>query len=326
MRTGLLVVLGCAVASVGCAAQQKAVEESASGMAVEIRASGDSALEVMIGGKPFTTYHNSKDEKKPYLWPVLGEDGVPLTRAWPMGESEGKKDHPHHKSLWTAYGDCNDADCWGEGGNSGRQVSGEVTSGQGDGFGWIKADNTWVNSEDKPVLNESREYRFYPGEPACRIVDVTVTFTAADGDVLFEDTKEGGIVAVRVREQIQADQGGTITNAEGLHGERECWGKPSRWCDYSGEFEDGKVRGIAVFDHPSNLRHPSRWHVRNYGLMGANCFGLSYFTKNEDEQLNGDYTLKAGETLTFQYRVVAHSGTAEEAKLNDLYADYAAGK
>lgn len=326
MRTCSFVAFGFLVACVGCAAQLDAAQGDEAGQAVQIRPSGEDVLEVVIGGKPFTSYHYSNDNKKPFLWPVLGEDGVALTRAWPMGESEGKTDHPHHKSLWTAYGDCNGADCWGEGGESGRQVSGEVTSGEGEGFGWIKADNTWVDAEAKSVLNESREYRFYPGKPACRIVDVTVTFTAAEGDVVFKDTKEGGIVSLRIRDQIRADKGGTITNAEGGHGEKECWGKPSPWCDYSGPFEDGKVRGIAVFDHPSNLRHPSRWHVRNYGLMGANCFGLSYFTKSEAEQLNGDYTLKAGETLTFKYRVVAHSGTAEEAKLNDLYAKYAAGK
>ncbi len=331
MRTCSLVALGFLVACVGCAAQLNAAQGNAAGQGVQIRPGGEAdTLEVVIGGKSFTTYHSSNDNKKPFLWPVLGENGVPLTRAYPMGESEidkfariKKDDHPHHKSLWTAYGDCNGADCWGEGGGSGRQESGKVESDVGDGFGWIKAGNTWFDGDGKPVLEETREYRFYAGKPACRIFDVTVSFIPSDGDVLFKDTKEGGIVSLRVRDQIRADQGGTITNAEGKHGERGCWGKPSPWCDYSGEFDDGKVRGIAVFDHPSNLRHPTRWHVRNYGLMGANCFGLSHFTKNEPEKLNGDYTLKAGEILTFKYRVVVHSGTAEQAKLNNLYAEYA---
>lgn len=299
------------------------VFDDASPAIVQIRAgAGADTLEVYIDDVHFTTYYHSNDNRKPFLWPVLSEGGVPVTRAWPMGESEDKDDHPHHKSLWTAYGDVNKADCWGEGSNAGYQLSGEVTYGSGDAYGWIAAQNTWTDGEKKPVVDESREYRFYAGKPSARLFDVVVTFTARYGDVKFGDTKEGGIVAVRVRDQIRADRGGVITNAEGLSGERATWGVASAWCDYSGEIEGAGQHGITVFDHPDNLRHPSRWHVRNYGLMGANCFGLSYFTKGKGD-LNGDYELKDGETLTFRYRVYVHSGDVEKAKVADRYADYA---
>ncbi|MCP4640323.1 MAG: hypothetical protein GY851_07825 [bacterium] len=281
------------------------------------------ALDVFIGGQHFTTYHYSNENKKPFLWPVLGEDGVPVTRSWPMGEAEDKTDHPHHKSLWSAYGDLNGVDCWGEGSKSGSQVSGKPEFGSGADSGWIKVSNSWRSLEGKQVLAEAREYTFHNSPANARALDVKVTFTATDGDVLFKDTKEGGIVAFRIRDQIRADRKGTITIATGAQGESKCWGKPSPWCDYSGPLEDGKVRGIAVFDHPTNLRHPSRWHVRNYGLLGANCFGLSYFTKNEDKPQNGDYTLKAGETLTFNYRVLIHSGDVNAADVAGQYAKYA---
>ena len=32
---------------------------------------------------------------------------------------------------------------------------------------------------------------------------------------------------------------------------------------------NGKEYGVAVFDHPQNPRHPTRWHVREYGLLAA---------------------------------------------------------
>lgn len=299
------------------------VFEDASPAKVQVR-KGEAVdtLEVHIDDIHFTTYHHSNENRKPFLWPVLSDGGVPITRAWPMGEAEDKTDHPHHKSLWSAYGELNNADCWGEGGNAGYQVSGDVTFGSGDAYGWIAATNTWTDTEKKPVVDESREYRFYAGNPNARLFDVMVTFTAKYGDVKFGDTKEGGIVAVRVRDQIRADRNGTITNAEGLQGERETWGVASPWCDYSGEIEGEGHHGITVFDHPGNLRHPSRWHVRNYGLMGANCFGLSYFTKGKGD-LNGDYELKNGETLTFRYRVYVHAGDVAEANVADRYADYA---
>jgi hypothetical protein len=298
------------------------VFENATPAKVQIREGEGDTLAVYIDDVHFTTYHFSNENRKPFLWPVHSGGDVPITRAWPMGEAEDKTDHPHHKSLWTAYGDVNGADCWGEGGNAGYQISGEVTHGSGDAYGWISAKNTWTDKDKNPVVDEAREYRFYAGKPDARLADVIVTFTARYGDVKFGDTKEGGILSVRVRDQIRADRNGEITNAEGLKGERETWGLPSPWCDYSGEIEGEGVHGITIFDHPENLRHPSRWHVRNYGLMGANVFGLSYFTKGK-EDMNGEYNLAEGETLTFKYRIYVHEGDVEEAKVADRYADYA---
>ncbi len=282
----------------------------------------EDVLDVVIDDVPFTAYHYSNENKKPFLWPVLGKGGVHVTRDYPMGEVQVSQDHPHHKSMWTAYGDINGADCWGEGDNSGYQVSGDVTFGSGDAYGWVHAKNVWQNHEHQPVVDEEREYKFYTGPEGARIFDLTVTFTASYGDAKFIDTKEGGIMAVRVNDFMDVDHGGTITNSEGQVGEAEAWGQPANWCDYSGAIQDSGVFGITVFDDAGNLRHPSRWHVRNYGLMGANCFGLSYFTKGKGD-LNGDYTLTNGESMTFRYRTYVHSGNVKKAKVADRYADYA---
>ena len=315
------------------------------------------ALEVLIDDVPFTTYHYNKEQRKPYLWPVLSDGTVGITRDYPMGEGLMTEDHPHQKSFWSSYGDVNGADCWDERNEkAGYEVSDEVTYGSGDGYGWIHAKNTWQSADKKPVCKEEREYRFYPGDKTARLVDLQVTFNTIDGDVKFGDTKEGGIAAFRVNDQIieretysvvdksgavlkmfddkkeadafvQEDASrklvvrpkGVITNAEGKTGMAECWGKPSPWCDYSGTIDGQGVHGVTVFDNPSNLRYPTTWHVRDYGLMGANCFGLSYFTNKEQ---NGDYIIKSGESLTFNYRVYVHRGDSKAAKVADRYADY----
>jgi hypothetical protein len=78
--------------------------------------------------------------------------------------------------------------------------------------------------------------------------------------------------------------------------------------------------GIAILDHPTNFRHPTYWHVRNYGLMTANPFGLSYFLG--DKQMDGSHTLAAGEELVFRYRVLFHTDTTGEANVADKYNDY----
>ena len=190
---------------------------------------------------------------------------------------------------------------------------------------WIKAKNTWQDKDHKPVIAEEREYRFYPGAPSARVFDVTITFTAAYGPVLWKDTKEGGIVAFRMRPgmQLPSKKGnGVITLATGEKN-AAAWGKKSPWSDYSGTIEGKGVRGIAIFDNPQNLRYPTNWHIRDYGLNGANCFGLSDFTNKKE---NGDFTLENGKSITFKYRVVVHSGTAEEANLAKLYAEYVKAK
>lgn len=274
---------------------------------------GSDELDVLINDELFTTYHYSKENKKPFLWPMLAEGGVHVTRDYPMGEAEHHADHPHHKSYWSAHGEVNGADCWGEGENSGFQVVEEVTWDSGDAVGWIRSQNVWQDKDHNPVLNETREYRFFATPSGARLFDTIVTFTAAHGDVLFGDTKEGGIAALRIRDAINEEHGGTITLATGEIGESEAWGKPSPWCDYSGALLGYGVRGMTIFDHPGNLRHPTNWHVRAYGLMGANPFGYSYFYKGQDK--NGDFTLKNGESQTFRYRTLVHSGDVEEANV-----------
>jgi hypothetical protein len=93
--------------------------------------------------------------------------------------------------------------------------------------------------------------------------------------------------------------------------------------DYSGTVEGQQV-GIAIFDNPGNPRYPTYWHARGYGLFANNIFGVSQFTKNKEA--DGSMTLKPGEQLHFRYRVVIHPGTADGAKLADLYKEYSAKK
>lgn len=289
----------------------------------------EDAVDVIIDDQHFTTYHYDSKWKKPFLWPVKGEGGVGVTRNFPMDNADTPKfaeDHPHHKSFYTAYGEVDGVDLWAEGGNSGNQVTEDVAWGSGDAFGWIKAKNSWQDKDGKHLVTEEREYRFYATPERARLFDVKVTFSNPDRDVVFTDTKEGGIVSARMAPSISY-RNANITNAHGDTGEANTWGKPSPWLDYSGDMEDVGWRGLAIFDHPDNLRHPTSWHVRTYGLMGANAFGYSYFNEKDYNQglipENGDYTIKAGEPLVMNYRVYVHSGNVDRARVADRYADYA---
>jgi len=282
---------------------------------------GEASLDVYLGGVHFTSY-NFGDVVRPYLYPLVGPDGVNMTRHYPMKEIEGEtRDHIHHRSIWTAYGDVNGVDNWlEEGEHGGTKHKGFVKIVSGPVYGEFVAEGEWVDKDGRKILEEMRRVRFYnlPGD--LRLFDYEVELIASEGDVKFGDTKEGGILSVRVATNMDVDRGGQIQNAFGGINEAETWGKPAHWCDYSGPFSDGLWRGIAVFDHPENFRHPTQWHVRNYGLMTANPFAWSYYYPHKG--MRGDYLLKSGEKLRFLYRVYIHRGDAEEADVGEHYHSF----
>ena len=280
----------------------------------------EQVIRVEIGGKPFTTYHYADDigrpYTRPYFFPVLATDGTGVT----SDQLTGGGDHPHHRSLWVAQGDVNGADQW-------SFTSKTPPKQRNLGFDKVEGDTiqqrlAWEGKEGQPILNETRTVRFFAWPDGTRGMDFTLAFTPVDGDVTFGDTKEAGLVAVRVAKSIAAKP--MLTNSAGGAGEKQVWGKPAEWCDLSGQI-DGKPYGVAVFDHPENPRHPGTWHARDYGLLAANIFGLHEFDPKLPKGA-GDFKIEKGKTVTFRYRVVIHEGDAAAAKLNEKYKDFAGGK
>src|SRR5580704_9820027 len=77
-------------------------------------------LRIKVNGQLFTEYF-FKDVPRPYYYPLLGPDNLPMTRKWPMENPEGEEhDHPHHRSLWFAHGSVNGQDFWTERPGSGK--------------------------------------------------------------------------------------------------------------------------------------------------------------------------------------------------------------
>ena len=278
---------------------------------------------VTIDGKPFTNYYFAEEGGRkyvrPFCYPVRAADGTEVTAD--QSQLPGG-DHPHHRSLWVSQGDVNGVDHWAFKQNPDarqRHVKFEKVDGDTivDVLEWTTGDGKGV------LLNERRTIRFGALEDGSRTVDIESVYTPAAGTaVKFGDTKEGVLAAVRVNKAISDTV--TITTSEasgqGAAAEKTIWGKAAKWCDLSGQI-DGKDYGVAIFDHPANPRHPTRWHVRAYGLMGANPFGLHDFDKAPKG--TGDFPI-TGPT-TFRYRVVIHQGTAKDAKLAEKYDAYAAG-
>ena len=286
----------------------------------------DKKLRVTINGKLFTEY-NYQDVPRPFFYPVIGPTGVPVNRHWPMKDinQDEAKDHPHHKSLWFTHGSVNGHDFWAEGSKSGKVVHDKFLKvSSGPKMGEIVSTDKWIARNGEVICTDTRTHKFYNTANG-QIMDLEVTIHASEGDVVLGDTKEGSMairLAPTMREKGEVAQG-HIINSEGHYGEKEAWGKRAKWCDYYGPVE-GQVVGVAIFDHPSNPKHPTWWHVRDYGLFAANPFGVSYFEKKP--RGTGDITIPAGESLTFRYRFYFHKGDEKQGRVAQQYSRYAATK
>jgi hypothetical protein len=91
---------------------------------------------------------------------------------------------------------------------------------------------------------------------------------------------------------------------------------------YTGEV-DGRAVGVALLDHRANLRHPTWWHARPYGLLAANPFGRHDFEKAPPG--TGDFALPEGETLTLRYRVLVWAGAPDPDAVEASWRAFTAG-
>lgn len=234
------------------------------------------------------------------------------------------QDHVHHKSLWYTHGEVNGQDFWGEGSRSGKIVHDKFLKvSSGPEMGEITSTNKWVARNGKVVCTDTRTHRFY-NRPDGQSMDFEITFHASEGKVVLGDTKEGSM-AIRLtptmRLKGKVGKGHIVNSAGDTDG--STWGKRAAWCDYYGPVE-GETVGVAIFDHPSNPKHPTWWHVRDYGLFTANPFGVHNFERKAKGV--GDITIPAGESLTFKYRFYFHKGDEKQGKVAEHYREYAATK
>ncbi|MGC8638428.1 MAG: PmoA family protein [Isosphaeraceae bacterium] len=264
------------------------------------------------------TEYRTDQGAKPFLFPLIGPTGASYTRTFPMARIAGEDhDHPHQRSFWFTHGKVNGVDFWSEEKGHGTiKETSRQTMVSGPLLARLRTTDDWIAPDGKKVCSDDRVLTFTHSESA-RIVDFEITIKADHGPVVFGDTKEG-MFGLRIASSMDVNRkkGGKITNAEGLTDER-AWGKASPWVDYTGPVA-GKTVGIAILNHPRSFRYPTTWHVRTYGLFAANPFGWHDFGLGK----SGEYTLGAGESLWFGYRVILHTGETTSARIPEAFANY----
>ena len=299
------------------------------GDAVELRR-GDKQIEVLIDGRPFTTYFFDPAVAKPFFSPLRSAEGTILTRRFPMQTDIPGEDHdePHQRAMYFAHGDINGLDFWGEaafpkwsphaGSQFGRTVFREVDAmSSGPQSGMLRVTFDLQAPDGTPMAEETQSYVFR-GDEYTRIVDCEFIIRANHGPVKLGDTKEGTF-AIRLVKSLDSPPAHMV-NSRGASGEKEIWGRQAEWVDYYGNV-GGEDVGIAIFDHPENLRHPTYWHARGYGLFAANPFGVRNFT--HDRHKDGSFAIPSGASVTLRYRVLIHHGDHREAGVSEAYRHYA---
>src|SRR5438046_6412274 len=141
-------------------------------------------VDVLVDGKPFTSYIYPTTLKKPTLYPLRAASGVVVTRGWPLEPRPGERvDHPHQVGLWFDYGDVNGLDFWNNSdaipaarapkmGTILHRAVRRAESGQGEGVLEVTAE--WVDFQGKPLLREDTRFVFRAAD-GLRAVDRVTT-------------------------------------------------------------------------------------------------------------------------------------------------------
>ena len=305
-------------------------------------------IDILIGGKLFTSFCWPENVYKPILYPVYTSSGTEITRGFPLNPREGEQtDHLHQVGIWLNYGNVNGLDFWGNGYRGFKEPKGgeikhlriESLSDKS-GTGSFVSVESWLKPDGKELLSERTIYSF-SAKGNLRIVDRITTLTASDTTVMFKDTKEG-MFGIRVARQLEmpSSQGvilidnlgkpsaekdtlnsgvsGNYVSSEGLKGDA-VWGTRAKWMDLYGNIKGEKI-SVVICDHHENPGYPTYWHARGYGLFAANPFGWKDFTKGKE---SFNFNIPAGKSSTFRYRIIISSGVhLTDNEINAYYDEF----
>jgi len=265
-----------------------------------------SKINVSIDGKYFTSYIFSSDEKYPFFYPVNG----PLSGGSVTSMRNGE--YPHHSSLFFGCDMVNGGNYWQEGLERGRiiSVNAEILQEGGDTV-VISDECIWSRPGAISPVKDIRKITITAPSVNVRQMDVEITMEMLI-DVQILKTNHS-LFSARMAADLSVKNGGMMVNAEGAKGEKDTFGKPSAWIDFSGKRGEF-IEGLTIMQYPSNPWYPSPWFTRDYGFISPTPM---YWPKNGVQTF-----MKKGETLQLRYRVLVHGGSSEEAKIGELFEIY----
>ena len=271
-------------------------------------------------------------EKVVYMCRFAAEGGYPYIHplslpGGPVMSAFAPADHPWHRGLWFSWKFLNGVNYWEFPPSRPNRPDGRTVV---VGPAAIHTTETMATvglrleySKAQVVLAEERTLvGSRPRLDGSYTIDWTSKFTAKDQDVVFERTPPtqapwGGYGGLGFRASKTMREFRAV-DSEGRIGRTQAHGKQARWMDFSGVFgakdEKPAAAGMAIFDHPSNPRHPTHWYLSDNA-------GLPYF--GPALLFAQPLTLKAGESFTIKYRILIHPGLSNKAALEKEYQEFA---
>lgn len=290
----------------------------------------------LIEGTERLRWHHGPGYPRPFFYPLLGPGGSSLTR---MGHP-GAPNHDHHRSIWFAHAKVLGIDFWSDRTAARIRQKTWLAFEDGPAEARMAVLLGWYDGHDpKDLLEQELVAAVRPGPEGETFLEFQANFRPLADSLEFGQTNFG-FLAVRVAKSISAHfGGGRITSSEGKRGEPEIFGTRARWMDYSGPVPSarrqpgeagnpgdlggppapfagvtvagGHIEGITFFDHPANPGHPSHWHVREDGWMGASVC------------MHGPVVTRRSQPLVLRYLLHAHRGDIDAdraARLADEFA------
>ncbi|TWT57825.1 hypothetical protein KOR42_11920 [Thalassoglobus neptunius] len=267
-----------------------------------------------INGVEKTRWYFGSQYLRPFFFPINSSSGQSLTR---MGHP-GAPNHDHHQSVWFAHHRVLGIDFWANGLPQVRQKEWFVYD-DGEGVARMAVRLEWADGHDpSPLLHQELIVQIRSLPDSSYTLDLQSTFLPESEMIEFQKTNFG-FLAVRVAKSISVHFGdGVLTGASGATGEPNLFGQENIWMDYSGSLanydEAGNqtkaISGITYFDHPENPSHPTKWHVREDGWMGASaCF-------------SGPLETTRDRPLKLRYLLHVHDGPVDPAAANALFSEW----
>jgi hypothetical protein len=258
----------------------------------------DDQLSFQVDGREILRYHYGPQAPKPYFYPVIGPSGQPVTR---LTHPHDPFTHNHHLSLWIGHQDVGGSNFWETRQGATRIVHDRIAKLDDGDRATVVIHAKWLDAEKKPLLLDERTWTLSPRAGSGEFtLDLELKLTPVAPSITIGKSNFG-MLAVRVAKMMGTiDGGGTITNSEGKVNEKELMPhRQARWCDYSGTAAPGEVNGIALLDHPKNPNHPTYFHVRGDGWMGASLTQAAAIEIRKEQP------------LVLRYRFWVHRGACD---------------
>lgn len=269
----------------------------------------DDQVSFVVHGRERVRWHFGGKHPRPFFYPLVGPSGAALTR---MGHP-GDPSHDHHRSIWFGHEKVSGVNFWSNGAPGQIRQIQWLAYQSGDSEAVMAVRLGWLDGHDpKELMIQDLVAAVSPHENGGTLLELHSTFTPTSETLELGQTNFG-LLGVRVAESISVHfGGGTLTGADRKTGERELFGQPNLWMDYSGPTGDDVVEGITFVDHPSNAGQPAKWQVREDGWMGPSLCR------------DGVVQTTRGRPLVVRYLLHAHGGPLDSERAQGIARDFAA--